>query len=425
MSVEITVLPNGLTIATDRMPDIGTAAVSVAFAAGARSEAEQEHGLAHLLEHMAFKGTKRRTALRIAEEIEEVGGDLNAATGVEQTTYDARVLAGDVPLALDILADILTEPALAEDELAREKSVIVQEIGAVEDTPDDLVYDIAQTISFAGQALGRPILGTPQSVNALDRAAIAGFLGRHYRAPRAVVTAAGGVRHDEVVKLADDLLGGLASEAGPKPDPARWTGGEVREVRDLEQAHIVLAFPGLALGDEDTLALQVFANLLGGGMSSRLFQEVREKRGLVYSIQSFHWAFSDTGLFGIYAGTGEDDLDELMPVMLGELASAAHSAAEKEMARAKAQLRMNLELAREQPATRSERLARQLLVLGRVVSSDEILARLDAVTLEDVRRVGLAAISAPPALAAVGPVSGLLPLDRITERLGLPPAFAA
>ena len=424
MSVEITKLKNGLTVATDSMPGIGTAAVTVAFAAGARSESESEHGLAHLLEHMAFKGTTRRTAQRIAEEIEEVGGDLNAATSIEQTSYEARLLKEHVPLGLDILSDILTDPTVPEDELKRERGVILQEIGAAEDDPDDLVYDIGFETAYGGQSIGRPILGTPKSVKSFDRDAISAFLGEHYRAPRGVVTVAGGVDHADVVKRAEDLLGGLSAEAGSEPQPAVWTGGERRNVRDLEQAHLVLAFPGRALGDKDTLALQVFSNLLGGGMSSRLFQEVREKRGLVYSIQAFHWAFSDTGLFGVYAGTGGDDLKELMPVMLDEMADAARTATEAEVNRAKAQMRMSLELARESPASRAERLSRQILVLGRAVAPEEILARLSAITVEDVRRVGLAAVSADPALAALGPVKGLMPLDRIIGRLGSSAAAA-
>jgi len=418
VSVEITKLKNGLTVATDSISGIGTAAVSIAFGAGSRSETPDEHGLAHLLEHMAFKGTSRRTALQIAEEIEQVGGDLNAATGIEQTSYDARVLREHVPLALDILSDILTDPLLTEEELAREKGVILSEIGATEDTPDDLVYDLAHATAFTGQSIGRPILGTPQSVTALDRTAISNFLGRHYKGERGVVVASGAVDHKEVVRLAEDYLGGIAAAAGPSVPPAVWTGGEVRTERDLEQAHLVLAFPGRALGDKDTLALQVFSNILGGGMSSRLFQEVREKRGLVYSILSFHWAFSDTGLFGIYAGTGEEDLEELMPVMLDEIVGTTISATEKEVARAKAQMRMSLELAQESPASRTERLTRQLLTLGRPVGAGEILQRLDAVTLDDVKRVGLAAISATPALAAIGPVSHLPPFERIRERLG-------
>lgn len=418
MSIEISKLSNGLTVATDSMPGIGTAAVSLTFGAGSRSETESEHGLAHLLEHMAFKGTTRRSAQRIAEEMEDVGGDLNAATSVEQTSYEARVLEKDVPLAIDMLSDILTDPLLLEEELKREKGVIIQEIGAIEDTPDDLVYDLAHETAFAGQSVGRAILGTPKSVKALDRQAITGFLGRHYRAGRGVLSVAGAADHKAIVRLAEDHLGGVAAGAGPEAPPALWTGGEKRVLRNLEQAHLVLTFPGRALGDEDTIALQIFSNLLGGGMSSRLFQELREKRGLVYSIQSFHWAFADCGLFGVYAGTGEEDVAELVPVMLDEIVGAARTANEIELQRAKAQLRMALELSREQPTSRAERLARQILILGRPVPAEEVLARLEAVTIEDVRRVGLAAISGTPALAAIGPVRSLPPLDRITERLG-------
>jgi len=419
VSVEVTVLPNGLTVATDPIPEFGTAAVSVTFGAGSRSEGEAEHGLAHLLEHMAFKGTTRRSALQIAEEIEEVGGDLNAATSVEQTAYDARVLAGDVPLALDILADIVIDPLFDADELKREKGVILQEIGSVDDTPDELVYDLALETAFSAQPLGRPILGTPDTVRALDRSALVGFRGRNYCGNAGVVTASGAVRHAEVVALAEEHFADLRPKAeSAASGAARWTGGERRELRDLEQAHLVLACPGLSMIDDDAYALQVFAHILGGGMSSRLFQEVREKRGLVYSIQAFHWAFADTGLFGVYAGTGEGDLDELVPVMLDEIAEATATVNEREVERAKAQMRMSLEMAREQPTSRAERLARQILVYGRPIPGEEILSRLDAVTVEDVRRTGLAAVSGVPSLAAVGPVQRLPGIERFAERLG-------
>ncbi len=420
MSVEVTKLASGLTVVTDEMPGINTAAVSVMFGAGSRSETGAEHGLAHLLEHMAFKGTTRRNAQKIVEEIEEVGGDLNASTSSEQTSYEARVLGADVPLALDILADILTDPTLPDDELKREKSVILQEIGAAEDSPDDLVYELAHETGFSGQPIGRAILGTPASVMALDNGAISGFLGRHYTASNCVVSISGAVKHREAVNRSEQLFGGLAVGTAPDLADATWTGGEVRKVRDLEQAHLVLAFPGQSFGHPDSLALHVFSNLLGGGMSSRLFQEIREKRGLVYSVHAFHWPFSDTGVFGVYAGTGEDDLDELMPVMLDELSAAVRNASEEELNRAKAQMRMALEMAREQPAIRAERVAKQILMIGRHVPTAEILARLDAITVADVRRVGQEAISAMPAFAAIGPVKRLMPFERISERLGKP-----
>ncbi|HVV92039.1 MAG TPA: pitrilysin family protein [Hyphomicrobiales bacterium] len=418
MTIRITTLGNGFRVATDPMTEVGTAAISLAFRAGARSEREDEHGLAHLLEHMAFKGTARRSARDIADEIEAVGGDLNAATGTEITTYEARVLAADVPLALDLLADIVTSPAFDPEELKREKGVILQEIGAVEDTPDDLVNDLLQEMAFAGQPLGRPILGTPKTVKALDRDALTGFLGRHYRGDAAVLAAAGAVDHDAVVEAAGRLLGGVAQPASTEPAPARWTGGTRRLVRRLEQAHVMIGWQGRPLGADDVLALQVFAAIAGGGMSSRLFQEVREKRGLAYAINAFHWGFADTGLLGVYAGTAGDDVAELVPVVLDELVGVAAAVEPHEVARAKAQMKMSLELAREQAGARADRLAQQLFIFGRPLPAEEILARLDAVTADDVRRAGTAALATAPAVAGIGPVAALWDGERVAARLG-------
>jgi predicted Zn-dependent peptidase len=424
MSIAVTTLANGLRVATDEMAEVGTAAVSLAFAAGARHERDAEHGLAHLLEHMAFKGTARRSARDIAEEIEQVGGDLNAATGAEVTTYEARVLAADVPLALDILADIVMAPAFEDAELAREKGVILQEIGAVEDTPDDLVHDLVQDAAFSGQALGRPILGTPKTVRALTRPDLVAFRGRHYGGAAAVLAAAGAVRHADVVAAAERLLGALGGDIAAPPPAAVWTGGERRMVRDLEQAHVVVAWAGRPIGADDVLALQIFANVVGGGMSSRLFQEVRENRGLAYTVQAFHDGLSDAGLFGVYAGTAGEDVAELFPVMLGELGAAVTGVTEGEVARAKAQMRMSLELSREQVAVRADRLAQQLFVFGRPVPAAEILARLDAVTVADVAAAGAAALASAPAVAGVGPVRAMWDGARIAARMGGAPVGA-
>jgi predicted Zn-dependent peptidase len=409
MTIRITTLPNGLTIATDHMVHVGTVALSAVCGSGARSEQPNEHGLAHVLEHMAFKGTSRRTAEGIAEEIEEVGGDINAATGVEQTSYDVRILPRDVGLAIDLLSDIILHPTFAKDELEREKNVIVQEIGAVEDTPDDLVYDLMQSVCFGGgQSLGRSILGTPQTVHALRREDIFRFRDQHYRAPNMVITAAGAVDHDRIVDLVSTHFEGVSSEKSPAVTPARWTGGECRQMRDLEQAHVILAFPGASLLDEHVYASQIFANVMGGGMSSRLFREVRERRGLAYAVHTFHWAFSDTGVMGIYAGAGEDDLPELMTVIRAELAKAVTDITEKEVERAKAQMRMSLELSNEQVTTRAERMARHIQVFGRAISNDEIRAKLDIVSVDSVHIAGQNMLSQPPSLTAIGPVSKLL-----------------
>ncbi len=348
-----------------------------------------EHGLSHLLEHMAFKGTRRRSARAIAEEIEAAGGDLNAATSTEHTAYYAHVLAEDAPLALDILADILTESTFDATELEREKSVILQEIGAVEDTPDDLVFDIFNASAFPNQPIGRPILGTPAQIAAFGRDAIGAYLGAHYLSSAIVVAAAGAIEHDRIRDEAESRFASLScASADPEPAPARYVGGDIRLKRRLEQAHIVIGFEGLHYGHDDFYALQVFANAVGGGMSSRLFQEVRESRGLAYSIHAFHWGYSDAGLFGFYAATGRKDIGELMPVALDCLGAAAQMLSEDEMRRAKAQMKVSLLAALESPAARAEQIARQVMAFGRVLTREEIIARIEALDLAQIRAAG-------------------------------------
>jgi predicted Zn-dependent peptidase len=418
MSVELTRLASGLTVVSDSMAHLETASLGVWAGAGARSEGEDEHGLSHLLEHMAFKGTARRNARRIAEEIESAGGELNAATSVEHTAYYARVLKQDVGLGLDILADILTESVFDEDELAREKNVILQEIGAVEDTPDDLVFDLFGETAFAGQPVGRRILGTPETVTGFTRASIHRYLGSHYRAPQMVVAAAGAVDHRRLVAEAERLFARLPKEAAPAASPARYLGGETVVETDHEQANVLIGFEGCSYRHPDSHALGVFTNILGGGMSSRLFQEVREKRGLCYSIYAFQWGYADTGIFGISAGAGPDDLGELVPVMLDEIAATAEAPREAEIARAKAQMKAGLLMALESSSVRAEQLARHMLIFGRPLGLDEIVAKVDAVSAEDVRRVGRGLLKSPPTLAAVGPVAKLPRRNAIVTRLG-------
>ncbi len=322
MSVEITRLPTGLTVVTDAMPHLESASLGVWVGAGSRDERPDEHGISHLLEHMAFKGTKRRTARQIAEEIEAVGGDLNAATSVESTSYYARVLRADVPLAIDVLSDILSNPTFDPEELQREQNVIVQEIGAAEDAPDDLVFDKLQETAFPGQSVGRSILGTRDTVKSFDRKRLAAYLTRNYRAPDMVVAAAGAVEHGALVEQVAKQFASFAGPAAPVPEPAHFKGGTYIERRDLEQVHVALAMPGVPQRDPNLFSMQVFTSVLGGGMSSRLFQEVREIRGLCYAIYAFHAPYSDTGMFGLYAGTDAADLPELMRVVVAEIANA-------------------------------------------------------------------------------------------------------
>src|SRR6516162_5380525 len=323
MSVEVTRLASGLVVVTDAMPHLQTASLGCWVTCGSRNELPDEHGISHFLEHMAFKGTARRTARQIAEEIEAVGGDINAATGVEMTAYYARVLKEDIALGIDVLSDILSQPSFDPDEIAREKNVIVQEIGAVEDTPDDLVFEFLQATAFPGQPVGRSILGTRATVRSFDAKRLRAYLARNYRAPGMVVAAAGAVRHEQVVAEGERRFSSFVGPAAPAPERARFCGGAFTEERDLEQVHIALALEGVSQRDPAIYSLQVFTNVLGGGMSSRLFQEVRELRGLCYAIYAFHSPYSDTAMFVLYAGTDAADSAELMRVVVGEITAAA------------------------------------------------------------------------------------------------------
>jgi predicted Zn-dependent peptidase len=418
MSVEITTLPSGLRIVTDTMPHLATASIGVWVGAGSRHERTNEHGLSHLLEHMAFKGTRRRSARDIAEEIESAGGDLNAATSTEHTAYFAHVLAGDAPLALDILADILTESTFDQGELEREKGVILQEIGAVEDTPDDLVFDMFGATAFPDQPIGRPILGTKEQVSSFGRDAIGAFLDTHYHSGATVVASAGAIAHGQILDEVHERFANLPVHSSASTHArARYTGGEARVKRRLEQAHIVIGFEGIPYGDADFYAAQVFANIVGGGMSSRLFQEVREIRGLAYSIHAFHWGYSDVGLLGFYAATGAKDVAELIPVALDCLGEAAQSLGEAELRRSKAQMKVSLLAALESPAARAEQIARQEIAFGRVLTLEEITARIDALDVAEVRKAGARVLRSAPTVASIGPVAKVLTPDRVASRL--------
>lgn len=388
MSVQLTTLGNGIRVVTDTMPHLETASVGVWVDAGARHETETQHGVAHFLEHMAFKGTRTRSARAIAEEIEAVGGDLNAATGLESTAYFARVLKADVPLALNILADILRNPAFEDAEIEREKNVILQEIGAARDAPDDLVFDLLQETAYPGQPMGRPILGTTATVSGFDRQDLQHFLDTHYRPGAIVVGATGAVDHEAVAALVSSYFGDMTDTDQPPVQPARYVGGDTRQARDLEQAHLVVAFEGVSYHSRDIYTAQILANTLGGGMSSRLFQEVREARGLCYSIFSFASSYRDGGLFGIYAATAPDQLGELVSVTGEEFRRMVGDITRDEVARARAQVKAGLVMSLESTAARLEQIVRQVMVLGKVLPVAELVARVDAVTADKVAALG-------------------------------------
>lgn len=418
MTVNVTRLPSGLQVVTHDMPELETAALGVFVGAGSRHETESEHGLSHLLEHMAFKGTRRRRACDIAEEIEAVGGELNASTSVDQTAYLARVLARDVDLALDILSDILTDSVFDDVELAREKNVVLQEIAAAEDSPEELIFDLFSEAAFADQPIGRPILGTADTVVGFSREAVGAYLDRHYAAPAVVVAASGAVRHEAVLDAAARRFGGFRQEPPAQPEPARYIGGDKRVRRKLEQTHLVVGFEGLDHSDADVHAAQIFANAVGEGMSSRLFQEIREKRGLAYSVYSFHWSFADSGLFGFYLGAKPEDVDEAARVALDCLSDATASLTEAEARRAKAQMKMALLAALESPTARTEQIARQLAIFGRILTKAELVERIDGLDLEQIRRAGARLLSSAPTVAAIGSLKRTPDSSKIARILG-------
>ncbi len=419
MKVEITKLPNGLVVVTDPMPQLESAAIGVWVDCGARHETKPVMGVSHMLEHMAFKGTERRSARAIAEEIEAVGGFLNAYTSREQTAFHARTLKSDVPVAVDILADILTRPIFDEGELERERQVVLQEIGQARDTPDDIIFDYLQSAVYPDQPMGWPILGNEETVRAFTREHLKNYMAANYRAGGMTFIASGAVRHEDMVALAGEHFGSLTEGPAPKSEQPHYGGLDCRIGEELEQVHVAYGFPGVAGADEDIFAAQVYVTALGGGMSSRLFQEAREKRGLCYSIYAFANAFSDGGMIGIYAGTGETEAGEISAVVAGEMASLAETASEAEVARAKAQLKSGLLMGLERPSARSEQIAAQLLAYGRVMSTEEMTSRLDAVDTSAVRRFAERIMETEqPAVAALGPVSRLESHEDFSRRFG-------
>ncbi|SIR10560.1 Predicted Zn-dependent peptidase [Rhizobium sp. RU20A] len=425
MKVECTRLTSGLTVVTETMPHLESVALGVWIKSGSRNETVEEHGIAHLLEHMAFKGTARRTARQIAEEIENVGGEVNAATSTETTSYYARVLKDHVPLAVDILADILTESSFDEEELRREKHVILQEIGAANDVPDDVVFDRFAETAFRGQTIGRPILGTPDTVNSFTPDQIRAYLGRNYTTDRLFVVAAGAVDHDSFVKQVEERFASIPTKPSATPilETALYTGGETREERDLMDAQVLLGFEGKAYHARDFYCSQILANILGGGMSSRLFQEVREHRGLCYSVYAFHWGFSDTGIFGVHAATGGENLPELMPVIIEELRKSSDRIEQQEIERARAQIRAQLLMGQESPAARAGQIARQMMLYGRTIPNQELMERLSGITVERLTDLaGRLFFDTVPTLSAIGPLELLAPTAQMAESLSLKPA---
>jgi predicted Zn-dependent peptidase len=417
LTSRLTTLPNGFRIVTEAMPGLKSASVGIWVTAGGRHERAEQNGIAHFLEHMAFKGTKTRSSLQIAEAIEDVGGYINAYTSREMTAYYARVLEDDVALAVDVISDILLNPVLDPAEIEVERHVILQEIGQALDTPDDIIFDWLQEASYPDQPFGRSILGPAERVSSFTRKDLSGFVADHYSPDNMILSAAGAVDHDAIVAQAEALFGARKPVGQSLLQPATFKGSERREVKALEQVHFALSFDAPGYRAPDVYTAQIYAMAMGGGMSSRLFQKIREERGLCYSIFAQSGAYEDAGQITIYAGTSEAEIGDLTQLTIDELKRASGDMTEAEVARARAQLKAGMLMGLESPSSRAERLARLLSIWGRVPLAEEAVEKIDAVTVEGVRAYAETMVQADAALALYGPVSSAPGLEDI--RAGL------
>lgn len=417
MTQQLHTLSNGFRVVTEHMPGLESASVGIWVNAGGRHERVEQNGIAHFLEHMAFKGTKRRSALQIAEAIEDVGGYINAYTSREVTAYYARVLKDDVPLAMDVIGDIVRHPVFDPREIEVERGVILQEIGMSLDTPDDVIFDWLQEAAYPGQPIGRTILGPTERVKSFSRDDLSGFVAEHYGPQNLILSAAGAVDHDEIVRMAEDMFGDMPAGTARAVEQAKFASGERREVKSLEQAHFTLALEAPGYREDEFYTAQVFASAFGGGMSSRLFQEVREKRGLCYSIYSSIGSYNDTGMMTIYAGTSADDIAGLADITVDELKRAAGDMSQAEVTRARTQMKAGILMGLESPSSRAERLARIVGIWGRIPPLSETISKIDAVDVAQVRSFAEGLAGAQSAMALYGPVGQAHDLAHITRRL--------
>lgn len=402
MTYAQTTLPSGLRVATESMPEIESVALSFSVDVGARYETDAECGLSHILEHMAFKGTATRTARDIAEQFDAIGGHFNAYTSMEHTVYYAKVLAEHADVALDILTDILAHSTMDAAELAREQDVIVQEIGMHFDSPEDLVTELYDEIAFPDQPMGRSILGTAEQVMRYTREDVIGYQAKHYTPSRMVFSAAGKLEHARLVERLSTFFPQAEQNTAHKAPSAHYRGGKVLRKKALEQTHVLLGMEALAVGDAHLYTLSLLASVLGGGMSSRLFQEMREKRGLVYHVSAQSAAYVDTGMFSMYAATEHDKAAEAATLMLAEFQRLAEDISEEELARAKAQQRAELIMSRENPATIAAWIGRHLLVYGEYRTLPTLLKKIDAVRIADIQRLANTLLARPQTLAMLG-----------------------
>lgn len=418
MTIQSTTLSNGLRVVTDSVPSVESIALGVWCDVGTRHEDMAHNGVAHMVEHMMFNGTNNRSAQDIVQQIENVGGQMNAYTSREVTAYYVHLLKEDTELAIDVLSDMIQHPTFPDKEIEKERGVIVQEIGMTNDTPDDLVFDLYQEKAYPGQALGAPILGTAEIVQNMEKATLFDYVERFYTPNRLVLSAAGNLNHEQIVRFAEKYFTDLPDDKERGEISAAYEGGEIRQVKDLEQSHVVLGFKGIHKAHDDYYASILLSTILGGGMSSRLFQEVREKRGLVYSTYASHSAYIDDGQFEIYAGTGPEKLSELVPVVCDELNKIKQDqVGTDELARAKAQLKSGILMGRESMLSRVNRQAKHLIHFNENVDITHIIEQIDAVSASSIQDMARSIFSGKPTLAALGSLETLEDFEKIEKRL--------
>ncbi len=418
MTINSTKLPNGLRVITDTVETVESVAVGIWCDVGTRHENMAHNGVAHMVEHMMFNGTKTRTSKDIVEQIETVGGQMNAYTSRENTAYYVHLLKEDVGLALDVLSDMIQRSTFPDVDLEKERGVIIQEIGMTNDTPDDLVFDLYQECAYPKQSLGAPILGTAKIIEEMKKSTLFDYVQNFYNPQNLVISAAGNITHEEMLKHVQKCFNALPISKKSEFQVADYKGGFIYEEKELEQAHVVLGFQGVSKISPDYHAAITLSTIMGGGMSSRLFQEVREKHGLVYSVYSAHGAFHDDGQFEIYAGTGPEKLKQLVPVICDEVMKITQEAvSEAELNRAKSQLRASVLMGRESMLSRANRQAKYMMNFDADFDLNELLAKIDAVDVQSIQTIAGKIFSTLPTVAALGPLSEMESYDKIQTRL--------
>ncbi len=414
-------LENGITVACDKMEGIETVAISVLIKTGSKFEEKEQSGISHFLEHMAFKGTSTRTAKQIAEEFDMIGGYFNAYTSREKTVYYARVLKNDIETAIDILSDILQNSAFLEEELEKERKVVLQEMAQTADTPDDIIFDYFQEAAFPDQPLGRPILGDEGVIKSLSRGQIIDYVNARYGSNNAIVSAAGNFEIDHYNDLIKSKFTSLPAKSRNLEIKSNYKGGESRVKKDLEQVHLVLGFEGASYHDDDYYTQKALSIIAGGGMSSRLFQEVRENRGLAYNISAFGSNYADSGIFGIYSSSSDYNINELVDVVIAELHKMMHNITEGEVIRAKAQVRSGLLMSQENSVSRAEKFASNLAIYGRYIPITEVINKINAIEPKTIQTYlkKILTNTKQPTISSIGKIEKLYQYDIIKNKLKL------